>query len=277
MHSRKTYRFFLTLPINMTEDSYTTKLGAGQGLIEETKILLRLWEPGMNVETLNRIALNSGMFPTITARRLKNIVHEGFAPRYLITNNKPAIYLKIFVDIWKNRDFNQLLFLYTCRLHDILADYIKSIYWPSYAAGKNQISINDARLFVKRVNDEGKTSSSWSENMVVRVSSYLNGTCSDFSLFEENRSGIKKIIPFTIEDSITVYLAHDLHFSGLGDNSVLNHPDWTLFGMNRFDVLNELKQQALKGYFIIQSAGTATRIGWQYENMEAVVDALARE
>ena len=80
-----------------------------------------------------------------------------------------------------------------------------------------------------------------------------------------------------ISIAIVTFLAYDLHFSGLGDNKVISHPDWGLFGLEREDVLDELKRQALKGWFIVQSAGTASRIGWQYETMEAVVDALARE
>jgi hypothetical protein len=35
-----------------------------------------------------------------------------------------------------------------------------------------------------------------------------------------------------------------------------------------------MKQLALKGWFIIQSAGDVTRIGWQYQSMEEVIDAL---
>ena len=113
--------------------------------------------------------------------------------------------------------------------------------------------------------------------MVERVSSYLNGTCSDFGLLDINRRGTRNILPYRIEQRVGVYLAYDLHFSGLGDNRVLSHPDWGLFGLEREDVLNELKRQSLKGWFIIQSAGEATRIGWQYETMEAVLDVITRK
>jgi hypothetical protein len=261
----------------MTVSLYTTKLGAGQGIIEETRILLELWEPGMDTETLYQTALRSGLFPSITARRLKNLVREGFAPRYLIDNNKPAIYLKSLMTRLGNREFNQLLYLYTCRLHTVLADYIREVYWKSYASGKSQISIEDAREFVQRANQDGKTSTKWSETMVVRVSSYLNGTCSDFGLLETGRKGTRDILIYRAQPLSVIYLAYDLHFSGLGDNSVLSHPDWGLFGMEREDVLNELKRHAMKGWFIIQSAGEATRIGWEYENMEAVLDVITRE
>ena len=110
--------------------------------------------------------------------------------------------------------------------------------------------------------------------MIQRVPIYLVGTCSDFGLLENKKNSNRKILPFRIEPKVAIFLSYDLHFSGHGDNSVLSHTDWGLFGLDRSDVLNEMKQLALKGWFIIQSAGDVTRIGWQYQSMEEVIDAL---
>ena len=71
---------------------YTTQLQAGLGLVEETKLLLSLFEPGTSTSELYEKALSSGMFPLVSARRLRNIVAECFAPRYMKTD--AAIYLK---------------------------------------------------------------------------------------------------------------------------------------------------------------------------------------
>ena len=68
---------------------------------------------------------------------------------------------------------------------------------------------------------------------------------------------------------------YDLHFKGHGDNSVLSHPDWVLFGMERDDVLDEMKRLALKGLLIMQSAGGVTRISWPHKTMEELADVLA--
>jgi hypothetical protein len=43
---------------------------------------------------LHQVALESGRFPTVTARRLRNIVVECFAPRYLVSAGAPAAHLK---------------------------------------------------------------------------------------------------------------------------------------------------------------------------------------
>jgi len=258
----------------MTATTYTSMLNAGIGMIDETRILLDLWNPGMSMNELNQIALKSGQFPNITARRLRNLIAECFKPRYLVNNGKPAVLLKLIQPFISNREFRQLLFVFTCRESRILADFVHELYWNAYISGREKISNEDALLFVSRANQDGKTSRPWSEGTILRVSSYLTSSCADFGLLEEGSKMSRQILPYRIEPQVAIILAHDLHFAGHGDNHVLSDPDWALFGMDRSDVLNELKRQALKGWFIIQSAGDAARIGWQYQNMEELINAF---
>lgn len=260
----------------MTDKPYTTMLNAGIGMIEETKILLDLWKPGVTTGELNQVALDSGLFPKITARRLRNLIAECFRARYLAENEKPATLLKAVKASFSNREFNQLLYLYTCRDSSVLYDFVQEIYWVAYLSGKETMSTQDAWEFVNHANQTGKTTQPWSEETLKRVARYLTGSLADFGFLEDGQKVIRRILPVRIEPRVTTLLAYDLHFSGLGDNSVLSHPDWGLFGMEREDVLNELKRQALKGWFIIQTAGEATRIGWQYATMEEVTDVITR-
>lgn len=258
----------------MSKKAYTAQLTQGLGLIEETKKLLNLWVPDMSTTDLTHIALTSGHFPNVTSRRLKNIVTEGFKPRYLVKNGAPANLLKKIIGILNAREFSQLLFIYTCRANQILVDFVCDVYWNAYSSGKATISIEDARRFVQRANEDGKTFKPWSENTVNRASSYLSACCADFGLLEYGEKKVRKILSFQIEARVLAVLAYEMHFEGLGDNSVLNHPDWKLFGMERDDVLNEFKRHALKGWFIVQSAGDIVRIGWQAKNMEELLNVI---
>jgi hypothetical protein len=88
---------------------YTTQLQAGLGLVNETRMLLDLWSPGMSANRLHQVALESGRFPTVTARRLRNIVVECFAPRYLVTGGTPAMHLKRLAPTISTVDLTQLL------------------------------------------------------------------------------------------------------------------------------------------------------------------------
>jgi len=124
----------------MTPAVYTSTLNAGLGMIAETGLLLSLWHPGMSTNDLKRTALASGQFPKMTARRLRNLVVEGFAPCYLVDDGAPALSLKRVQDFFTRREFEQLLFIYSARAHVILADFVREVYWPAYSAGRPILS-----------------------------------------------------------------------------------------------------------------------------------------
>lgn len=261
----------------MTDNTlYTSQLGAGLGLVEETRTLLEIWCPEMDVPSLYQAALNSGRFPNVSARRLKNIVVECFASRYLVDDGAPAKHLKKLEHALTSPELIQLLFLYTCRANRILADFVRQVYWDRYMAGHESISNQDAKAFVMQAMQDGKTRKLWSASMIKNVSSYLTGCCADYGLLEKGRKSSRKILSFCLASKVAAYLAYDLHLVNLGDNRVIGHEDWALFGLDRSDVRNELKRLSLKGYVIIQSAGDVTRIGWHYTCMEGLTDAIAQ-
>jgi len=257
-------------------EKYTTQLGAGLGMIEETKALLDIWEPGMQPPEILRAALASGRFPNVTARRLRNIVTECFAPRMLIDNAWPAELTSSLLERIPQSAIAQLLFLFTCRANLVLTDFVREFYWTAYAAGQESISNQDARDFVVRANEDGKTVKYWSDEMIERVARYLTRACGDFGLLEAGRKKSRRILPYRIEAETAAVLSYDLHFQGLGDNSVLAHQDWELFGLERADVLAELKSLALRGLMIVQAAGGVTRITWQFKDMGGLANAIAK-
>lgn len=259
----------------MAEQLYTTQFQAGLGVIEETRILLDLWQPGMTVPELFQQALDSGDFPNVSARRLRNLISECFAPRYMGPQDYPARILKILEENLPSRAFSQLLFLFTARANAIFADFVREVYWDRYSGGRETIGNEEARDFVTQANQLGKTFRPWSDGTIRRVAAYLTGCCADFGLLESGRRSTRRIIPFRVEQSTTVLLAYDLHFSGQGDNAVIAHPDWALFGLQREDVRDELKRLSLKGFFIIQTAGDVIHIGWTYKNWEDLLHVVA--
>jgi hypothetical protein len=255
---------------------YTTQLQAGLGLVSETKTLLELWSPGMSVNQLHQVALESGRFPTVTARRLRNIIAECFAPRYLASNAVSAAHLKWLAASLSSADLSQLMFIFTSRANPIFGDFVRLVYWPRYAGGHTQITNEDARGFVERGIDDGKTIKRWSETTVRRVSAYLTGCCADYGLLERGQKTGRRIVPFRISPPVAAYLAHELHFAGVGDNALLTHQDWQLFGLAREDVLDEIKRLSLQGQLIVQAAGDVIRISWKIPNMETLCDVLTQ-
>ena len=254
---------------------YTTQLQAGLGLVQETTTLLEYWQPGMETMDLYQGALQSGAFPNISARRLRNIVAECFAPRFLRGEGPPARYLKCLKPALSSTELNQFYFLYTCRANQILGDFVRAVYWDRYESGANIVGKDDATEFIERAIDDGKTSKRWSESTVKRLSPYLLGACCDYGLLGTVSRQCRQITPIRIEPKVSTYIAYDLHFGGKSDNRVLSHEDWGLFGLAPDDVLDELKRIALRGQLIVQSAASITRISWKWRNMQEVVDVLA--
>jgi len=256
---------------------YNTQLqSAGLGLIQETRSLLGIWQPGMTASEVYQSALQSGELSNVSARRLRNVVVESFAPRFLTEDGEPARRLRHLADVFTSSELNQLLFLYTARANPILADFVREIYWELYSSGSDLVTYENAQGFVRRAVEDGKTTKRWAESTIKRAASDLVGCCADFGLLGKRTLKGRHIVPYRIEPRVAAYLAHDLHFDGLGDNAVTSHPDWQLFGMTRDDVREEFRRLSLKGHFIHQSAGSITHIGWKHKRMEEFVDVLAQ-
>lgn len=255
---------------------YTAQLQAGLGLVHETKTLLDLWTLGMTPNRLHQVALESGGFPTVSARRLRNIVVECFAPRYLVSNGAPAANLKTLSRVLPTAELTQLMLIFTSRANPILGDFVRQVYWVRYAGGYTQITNADARAFVERAIDDNKTLKRWSETTVRRVSGYLTGCCADYGMLEQGARSSRRILPFRIASPVAAYLAYDLHLGGVGDNALLSHADWQLFGLAREDVLAELKRLSLQGLLIVQAAGDVIRVSWKQPTLEALCDVLTQ-
>ncbi len=254
---------------------YTTQLQAGLGLTMETRQLLELFEPGMSASELTACALVSGRFPLVTARRLQNLVTECFAPRYLRPPTT-ALALKRLASALNRSEFNQLLLIHTARANLILADFIRNLYWSRYSAGHGVLTLDDAREFVLTGIRAGRTRKIWSDTTVKRVASYLLGCCADYDLLRGNGRGPRPMQPPRLQAKAAAYLAYDLHFQGLGDNQILLHEDWRLFGLEPAEVRDHLKRLSLDGYLILQSAADVVHIGWTFKSITELIDVLTR-
>lgn len=258
----------------MTTATYTTQLQAGLGMLDETRELLELWEPGDSTTDLYQRSLESGHFPSLSARRLRNLVAECFAPRFLANDGAPASLLRLIRDSLTSNEFRQLCLIYTCRANEIVSDFIRRVYWESYASGRTSIAKEQARQFVDEANRDGRTSAPWSDSTKKRVAGYLTGTLADFGLLEPAARGERTLLPFRIEPRVAGLLAYDLHAQGTSDSKIVSAVEWSLFGLDRSDVVDLMKRLSLQGWFVFQSAAGSVRLGWRYETQEELAHAI---
>lgn len=259
------------------EVPYTTQLQAGLGMIPETLDLLRLWEPEMIPARLAEKVIQEGLFSRTTARRARNLAVEMFAPRYLGEKGEAASNLKFLQNHrFPHEAMIQLCFLYTARAQRIFADFVVEVYWSKYSGGAAVVTRKDAETFVLRALDTGKMTARWSESTVRRVSGYLLGCCADFGLVADAGRSERSIQRFSIRPEVALYLAHDLHFAGVSDTALTQHPDWLLFGFTPGEVISSLKSLSHDGHFLIQSSGELVQISWKYRNMIELLHALTQ-
>lgn len=260
----------------MDQMKYNTALAKGQGIIEETLILLRIWEPGMSVQQLSDVVVRNGLLGRATAKRAQDLVSQAFAPRYLVNDSRPAEQIKSLLNAGANPvKLGQLFLIHTARANKILFDFICEVYWRKYSAGATHITKQDALSFLETAYNLGRIPKRWSEKMMQRVSSYLGGCLADFQLVENRKGGSRHILPFHIHTLTTLYLLHDLHFSGMSENSILENPDWRLFGLERLEAVREI-QRVSNDHFIPQFSGELLRISWKYPSMEDAIHGIVR-
>jgi hypothetical protein len=172
---------------------------------------------------------------------------------------------------------NQLFLIYTARAQTVLHDFISQVYWSRRRDGADSLAIEDAHNFLEKAFKNGRMTKPWSTITLKRVSGYLLGACHDFDLLGKARRGNRSFLPFRIRAKTAVYLAHDLHFAGVGDNNLIHHPDWTLFGLQDPDeVLTILASTCSEGNWLIQSGGGLIQISWKNSTWKETIHAITR-
>jgi hypothetical protein len=260
-----------------TEGSYTVALAKGQGMTSETIQLLKAWQEGMSSVELKRHVIAEGLLPKATNYRTADLVSRVFAPRYLANGATAAKNLKQLLAMNFPADrLLQIFLIYTARANLILRDFITGVYWPHYNAGSRVLQRQDAMEFMKSARVSGHMPKNWSDAIKTKMTRYLLSSLTDFKLTRDLPQGRREIVPFGIQPTTTLYLAHEAHFSGLNDHAVLDHADWKLFGLDRQGVLQELRKVADEGHFIIQFAGDLLRVSWKYKTMEECINGIAQ-
>jgi hypothetical protein len=259
------------------ERQYTTQLQAGLGMVQESLVLLDLWQPGDIPSHLAQRAIDAGLFSRTTARRARNLAAEMFAPRFLADGAEAARRIKFLAEHRFPKDaLIQLFFLQTARAQAIFADFVVELYWPKYSAGASVLTKSDAERFIRRALDAGRMQKRWTPATTHRVSGYLIGCCIDFGLLTGTRGNGKPIQSFSIRREVGLYLAYDLHFAGHSDMAVVTHSDWTLFGLESSEVVGLLKGLAQDGHMLVQSSAELVQISWPYKTEEDFLNALTK-
>ena len=255
---------------------YITQLQAGLGMLDECRSFLELWEPGDSVQELESRILEEGVLPNVTSRRVRNLVAEMWAPRFIANDAMAGRDMKVVLPYLARESLAHFFLLFTARAQRIVHDYLTTTYWTAYESGRASVSREEIKAFILQALDDGKMQKRWSESTIHRVTGYLAGICVDFGFMRRSSGQFFELTPPVIQPKVALYLAYDLHFSGLPDSSALNHRNWKLWGMNSGDVLRQLQYLGREGHFIVQGSVELVRLSWAYKTRKEMLDAITR-
>ena len=255
---------------------YTNTISKGSALLEETRTLLRAWQPGESLNGFCERVLREDLLGRMTAYRAIDIVRRVFARRYLRPDNRPALLLKrLLASGHSGQLFSDLCFLYASRNDDLIRDVVTDLYWPALSEGRLTLAPTHVVEFLRSKLDT-RISEPWSEQVKLKAARGILKAMADFGLLIEVSRGRRELVHFRPTDHTIVCLAYDLHFVGSTDAGMVDHQDWALFGLTPKGVAAALDRLSGEGWWLAQIAGSVVRITWNHASMEEVVDALAR-
>ncbi|MEI8203058.1 MAG: BrxA family protein [Bacteroidota bacterium] len=254
-----------------SNQKYNSDLLKGTGLIQETLLLINIYEPSMTKSQMIRNATESNILVKASDMRIKDIVEIVFYKRFVKEDPQVPVYLKNLFTHYSTLDIiAQLFLIYTARSNKIFSDFIFLVYWPEVVKGKLEMDSSFALKFFEETIRHTELINNWSESTKKRVARHIIATMVDFKLLDRQ----KKINSVFLHDVPANYLAHELHFKGFTDNAIVNSDDWRLFGYSKFDTIKHLERLSFQGHFILQNSGEIVKIDWIYKTMEEFINAI---
>jgi hypothetical protein len=266
----------MTTPTSQSRRRYTVAIAKGSAAIGDIKTMLSYWTPEQTQEEFLQCIQQSGVLGKHTARRTSDLFREVFRPRLLTPDDRAARALKRFLEAGgDSQTFKEMLFLYEARAEDLLYDFTTLKFWPACRAGVLWMTPDDVLSFFDEAVQDGRLPKQWSSQVQIKIARGVLGALREFGFLREDKRGHREVVTYRVSDAGVAYLAHDLHFSGLSDAAVVEHPDWGLFGLGRNQVLERLDALSRSDGLIVQRAGSVVRITWTHATMESLIDAIA--
>jgi hypothetical protein len=246
---------------------YNTNLAKGTGFINETLELLSFVENDDDKKSFMNRCVTLNLLGKSTEKRTKDIISLVFFDRYWI-GQLPQQLHAIRENGLGLEGMRQLFLVYTARANNIFKDFIIQV--VAYKRN-SKILPQDSLTFINDAISVGDAPI-WSEIMRKRVSSYLVSCCRDFGLID-NKGKISLFYP---ESFVVNYFLHEIHFSGIDDNQILNDDTWSILQLTKDEILREIEKISFSGSFIYQYSGELLRLSWKYKNMNEFINNECR-
>lgn len=248
-------------------DKYTTQLTQGTAVVEETLAMLLAYQPEMNKDDFFNLIIDNGVLPYTSESRIKHLIYDVFYQRFVKYNPHIACWLKTIREKGLMLDeMSQILMLYCARCNALYYDFITNVLNRFRSAELKIMPREDINTFIEALQVDGLIN--WSESVRKKNAGYISSAMLGFGQYSRKQ----EILPVSLSDFVFLYILHDLHFSGISDNGILEDCDWQLFNLTRHEVASRILDLSLKGGYIAQYSGDLLTVSWSYKSMEDFIN-----
>ena len=263
------------MPSSSTPRFYkTSTLTKGAPSFDELRTLFQNWKTDEEPIDFARRLRTEGILVKQTAQRADDLVLRMFRSWFLSPDTQAAA--RIQKILRKNVDWqtlNELFLLYKSRAETVLYDFLILGFWAQFQDGALYLRKSDIEDFNSEAIQKNMVEKQWSVNTTNRLIQGMFVALKDAGFLKEEKQGLYAFVNYRVSGFMFAYLAYDLHFTGLTDQAVIDHPDWQLFGLKRPQILQALSDVGSMCGLLVQQAGSVVRITWNYASMDEVIDA----
>jgi len=252
---------------------YTSRIIKAGALLPDTKTLLSHWDLTESVPTNLQRLQRENVFGKASRSRVEDIV-AIFRQRYL---TEPSV-TRALVTLVKMRlpasALDRILYFHAAKADRLLHDVVSETLGPMSAKGLSDISVDEIRKTVARWVNEGRTTSTWSENTTCRVAQGLMSALRDFGILQG--AVHKRIAPTYVPVTAFAYVMFYLKEHQPSGVKLVEHPNWRLFFLFREGVERFLFEAHQRGLLEYHAAGSVTRLSFPATTLEEYAHVLAQ-
>ncbi len=261
---------------NLTESPepiYSSRIIKASALIADTKVLLAEWDLGSSAaENLDR-ARRENIFGKASRRRVRDIL-KIFRQRYFDDADVGTALVTLTQTGAPAQWINPLLYFFSAQNDRTLRDIVIEVLYPRHLAGYTDLPVDYVVRAIRNWVAEGKTTTVWNENTILRVAQGLMATLRDFGVLQG--AARKQLTPIYLPTPSFVLIAFWLQQRERSGHLVLHSDDWRLFflpveGVERFFM--EAHQEHLLTY---DAAGSVVRIEFPATTLTEYAHVLLR-
>jgi hypothetical protein len=252
---------------------YTSKIIKAGALIADTKTLLANWDETLSVAENLKQFQRDNIFGKASRSRVEDIL-AIFRQRYLTAEQVTKALVILVKQKFPAEGLNCILYFHATQsdrlLHDVVTELLASI----HQQGRQDVSVSDIKIWIKKQISQGKTQNSWPETTVTRCAREVLSTLRDFGILQG--AAKKRIAPIYLSVEAFAYIALYLRQSQPSGERLIHAPEWQLFFLSPKTVEHffmEAHQHRLLDYY---AAGSIIRIDFPTESLEEYVHVIAK-